>query len=141
MTNIYEGTSQLQIVAALGKILGHALDDLMDKWAALDYGPELDPLKVQVADATELFKQSIDRLKENEREIIDYYASDLVNMGVYLVNCWLLLQDARLSDRKKAIARLYMAEYLPQVYSAGEAIRAANSSPLEVRDTVLASPF
>jgi alkylation response protein AidB-like acyl-CoA dehydrogenase len=141
VTNIYEGTSQLQIVAAIGKILGHALDDLMDKWAALDYGPELDPLKAQVADATDLFKQSIDRLKENEREIIDYYASDLVNMAVYLVNCWLMLQDAHLSDRKLAITRLYVAEYLPQVYTAAETIRAANSSPLEVRDTVLASPF
>jgi alkylation response protein AidB-like acyl-CoA dehydrogenase len=141
VTNIYEGTSQLQIVAALGKVLGHALDDLMDTWAALDYGPELDPLKVQVVEATDLFKQSIDRLKENEREIIDYYASDLINMAVYLVNCWLMLQDARLSDRKQAIARLYVAEYLPQVYSAGEMIRAANPSPLEVRDTVLASPF
>jgi alkylation response protein AidB-like acyl-CoA dehydrogenase len=141
VTNIYEGTSQLQIVAAIGKILGHALDDLMDRWAALDYGPELDPLKAQVADATDLFKQSIDRLKENEREIIDYYASDLVNMAVYLVNCWLMLQDAHLSDRKQAITRLYVAEYLPQVYTAAETIRAANSSPLEVRDTVLASPF
>jgi hypothetical protein len=62
-------------------------------------------------------------------------------MAVYLVNCWLMLQDAHRSDRKQAMTRLYVAEYLPHVFSAAETIRAANSSPLEVRDTVLASPF
>ena len=45
VTNIYEGTSQLQIVAATGKLLGHALDALLDEWAALDYGDELADLK------------------------------------------------------------------------------------------------
>ena len=34
VTNIYEGTSQLQVVAATGKLLGHALDGLLDEWAA-----------------------------------------------------------------------------------------------------------
>src|SRR5512135_1537667 len=42
VTNIYEGTSQLQIVVATGKLLGHALDDLIGEWAALDYGPALE---------------------------------------------------------------------------------------------------
>jgi len=41
VTNIYEGTSQLQVVAVIGKLLGHALDDLLNDWAAQDYGPEL----------------------------------------------------------------------------------------------------
>ena len=31
--------------------------------------------------------------------MIDYYASDLVDMAVYLVNSWLMLQDARVSER------------------------------------------
>jgi alkylation response protein AidB-like acyl-CoA dehydrogenase len=33
VTNIYEGTSQLQVVAAVGKLLGHALDPLLERWA------------------------------------------------------------------------------------------------------------
>jgi alkylation response protein AidB-like acyl-CoA dehydrogenase len=32
VTNIYEGTSQLQVVAATGKLLGHALDPLLEGW-------------------------------------------------------------------------------------------------------------
>lgn len=141
VTNIYEGTSQLQIVAAIGKLLGHALHELLDEWAGLDYGPELAPPKTQLDEATAVFKQATDRLKDYEREIIDYYAADLVDMAVYVVNSWLLLQDARLSERKKSIARVYLAEHLPRVHSTSAAINAADDTPLQVRETVLATPF
>ena len=41
VTNIYEGTSQLQVVAATGKLLGHSLDPLLHVWMdlAVDFGP------------------------------------------------------------------------------------------------------
>ena len=141
VTNIYEGTSQLQIVAATGKLLGGALNELLEEWAAQEYGPELAPLKAAVTEATELFKKATLKLKENEREVVDYYAADLTDMAVYVLNCWLLLQDARLSERKREVARVYLGEHLPKVYSAGEAIHAASAAPLEARAAVLASPF
>jgi alkylation response protein AidB-like acyl-CoA dehydrogenase len=141
ITNIYEGTSQLQIVAAIGKLLGHTLDDLLDEWAGLDYGPELTPLKAQLQEANEQFKRATDHLKENEREMIDYYAADLADMAVYVVNCWLMLQDARLSNRKKAMAKVYIADYLPQIHRAAEAIQVADVTPLEAREAILTSPF
>lgn len=143
VTNIYEGTSQLQIVAAIGKLLGHGLDDLLDDWAAQDYGPELAPLKSQVAEATALFNRSTDHMKECDREVIDYYASDLTDMGVTVVNSWLMLQDARLSPKGKkgAMARVYIAEHLPHLRRAAAAIQAADPTPLQVRDVILASPY
>ncbi len=141
VTNIYEGTSQLQIVAAIGKLLGGALNELLDEWAAQDYGPESASLKAALTEATELFKKASLKLKDNEREVIDYYAADLTDMAVYVLNSWLLLQDARLSERKRAMARVYIGEHLPKVYSAGEAIHAANTSPLEARAAILTGPF
>ncbi|MFL7793666.1 MAG: acyl-CoA dehydrogenase family protein, partial [Anaerolineae bacterium] len=52
ITNIYEGTSQLQVVAAIGGLLGHALDGLLEDYAAQDYGAELADLKGQLQEAT-----------------------------------------------------------------------------------------
>ncbi len=141
VTNIYEGTSQLQVVAAIGKLLGHALDDLLDEWAALDYGPELEPLKRQVAEATALVNRCADHLKECETPVIDYYASDVVDMAVCVINGWLMLQHARLDERKRAVAQVYIAEHLPHVRKAVAAVQAADPTPLQVRDMVLASPF
>ena len=74
VTNIYEGTSQLQIVAVIGKLLGGALDELLNGLAGLDYGPALDTLKQKLVEATEKFREAAASLKENEREIIDYYS-------------------------------------------------------------------
>jgi len=141
VTNIYEGTSQLQIVAALGKLLGHALDDLLAEWAAVDYGADLAALKIQLEAATELFKQATDVLKEKQRDIIDFYAVDLMDMAAYLVNSWLLLQDALATDRKRDLVRVYVAEHLPKVHAAGEAIRAADGTPLQARETLLTEYF
>jgi alkylation response protein AidB-like acyl-CoA dehydrogenase len=136
VTNIYEGTSQLQIVAATGKLLGHALDGLLDEWASLDYGEELADLKTRLIEAVEQFKQAADTLKEKEREVIDYHASDLADMAVYLVNSWLMLQDGRVSERKQELARLYINEHLPQVESARQAILNAGNVPLPMQSTL-----
>jgi hypothetical protein len=137
VTNIYEGTSQLQIVAATGKLLGHALDGLLDEWAALEYGDELAELKDQLCEETAQFKSATDSLKEQEREVIDYYASDLADMAVYLVNSWLMLQDGRISDRKRELVRMYIGEHLPQVQRARQAILKAGKLSLETRDSIL----
>ena len=143
VTNIYEGTSQLQIVAAIGKLLGHALDELLDAWEGQDYGPELAPLKSQVQQATILFNRCVDHLKECDRDVIDYYSSDLTDMAVIVINSWLMLQDARRDpeERKRAMARVFIAEHLSEMQRASAAIQAADPTPLQVRDEIFSSPF
>ena len=141
VTNIYEGTSQLQVVAAIGKLLGHALDDLLEEWVAQDYGAELAPLKAQVIEATALLNQTAAHLKECPTEVIDYYACDVVDVAVPVINSWLLLQQARHDVRKQSIAQVYIEEHLRKIHSAVAAVRAADAAPLKNRDAVLASPF
>ncbi len=141
VTNIYEGTSQLQVVAATGKLLAHALDGLLSQWAAVDYSSELEALKIQLVEANKLFQQATDDLKAKDQEIIDYYAVDLTEMAAYIVNSWLLLQDAQVSERKADLARVYIHEHLPKVQQAGEIIQKADDTHLKVRDTVLADQF
>lgn len=141
ITNIYEGTSQLQVVAAIGKLLSHSLDELFNAWAALDYGPELESLKAQLIQATELFNRAVDTLKGKERSVIDYYAANLMDMAVYIVNSWLLLQDAPLLERKRDLAQVYFAEHLPKVHCSAEVIQQADEMPLQARNTILAERF
>jgi hypothetical protein len=142
VTNIYEGTSQLQVVAAIGGLLGHALDDLLNDWAAQDYGAELAPLKGQMKEATALFNRCIDHMKEqDDRAVIDYYAVDLVDVAAYVVNGWLMLQDGRLAERKRAMARVYVAETLPKIRGRVAMLQASDPAPLQARDVILAESF
>ena len=139
VTNIYEGTSQLQIVAATGKLLGHALDGLLDEWVAMDYGEGLADLKERLVEETERFKLATDTLKEQERDIIDYYASDLADMAVYLVNFWLMLQDGLVSARKQELARMYIHEHLSQVEGARQNIMNSGKINLPMRSSIIAA--
>jgi hypothetical protein len=139
VTNIYEGTSQLQIVAATGGLLGHALDDLLDSWAAQDYGAELAGLKGRLEEATELLNRSIDHMREqDDRALIDYYAVDLVEMAVGVLTGWLALRDAPSAERKRELARVYIGETLPKFRGRMAAIQASDPAPLQARDLVLA---
>jgi len=139
VTSIYEGTSQLQVVAATGGLLGHALDGLLDEWAAQDYGPELADLKGQMQEATALFKRSIDHMKElDDRALIDYYAADLTDMAIYVVTGWLVLRDARAVERKKYLARVYISEALPKFQGRMAALQACDPTPIRAKDRILA---
>ena len=139
VTNIYEGTSQLQVIATLGKLMGHALDGLLDEWASRDYGTDLNPLKAQLGEANELFKRVTDHLKEQSRAVIDYYASDLTDIAAWLVNSWLLLGDAALLETKRDLARIYITANLPNIHRAIEILRAADETPMQVQEKALAA--
>jgi hypothetical protein len=141
ITNIYEGTSQLQVVAAIGGLLGHALDGLLADYAVQDYGAELADLKGQLQEATALFNRCIDHLKEAERVAVDYYGSDAVEVATYLLNGWLVLQDARTSERKRDLARIYIRETLPQIRARIDVLRAIDPTPVQAKETVLTAEF
>ena len=142
ITSIYEGTSQLQVVAATSGLLGRALDGLLEEWAALDYGPELEGLRDQARQATDTLDHCTDHLKgQEDRALIDYYAEDLADMAVHVVNCWLMLQDARLSERKREMARIYFSETLPKIRGRAAALQGIDPAVLRGRDIVLGSSY
>jgi alkylation response protein AidB-like acyl-CoA dehydrogenase len=149
ITNIYEGTSQLQVVAAIGKMVGRGLDVLLDEWAALDFGSGLAGLKSRLEASTRLFKDCCDRLHNKERDVVDYFGSDLMDMAAAVFNSWLLLRDARpaasggladeaMAARKADLAQAYMAEQLPRADAAGAAIMALDMAALRARKGILA---
>jgi hypothetical protein len=122
----------------MGKMLGRGLDPLLDEWAALDYDPKLAPLVAELRETTELFKRCCDHLKDQERDVIDYFGEDLMDMAAWVVNGWLLLRDTLSLERKCDLARAYAAEHLPQARSAGAAILACEMTALAAKDSILA---
>lgn len=136
VTSIYEGTSQLQVVAATGGLLRHRLDGLLEKWMALELAPELSPLRQKVTEATALLNDAIDHLKAQEQAVIEYYASDLIELAAHVINCWLVLRDADISKRKRELAQVYITETLPRIQAASTALQTADPALLEVQDLI-----
>jgi hypothetical protein len=89
VTNIYEGTSQLQVVAAIGKLLNHSLDPLLAEWQAAEYPADMAAEKALLDELTGLFGRAVGGLKAiPERDRVDYYAVDLVETAIWVVS-WL----------------------------------------------------
>jgi alkylation response protein AidB-like acyl-CoA dehydrogenase len=142
VTSIYEGTSQLQVVAATSGLLGHSLDGLLDDFGDQDYGEDLAGLASQVAEATALLNRSIDHLKEqDDRALVDYYASDLADMAVDVLTSWLVLRDALTAERKRELARVYIAEMMPRFRGKMATIQAVDPAPLQAREAILAEAY
>jgi 3-(methylthio)propanoyl-CoA dehydrogenase len=137
ITNIYEGTSQLQVVAAIGKLLSRSLDPLLAEWQAAEYPADMTTEKDALTALTALYQKAVDHLKPQDRELIDYYAGDLVDMACWLVCSWLLLRDTAVREAKKPLVRAYIAQILPKARVAAETVLASDRAPLEAREAVL----
>ncbi len=137
VTNIYEGTSQLQVVAAIGKLLGRSLDPLLQEWQAGDYAPDMAAEKAALDELTALYRKAVDHLKVQERDVIDYYACDLTDMACWITTSWLLLRDTQILESKKPLTRVYIAQVLPKARVAGEMVLASNLAPIQAREAVL----
>ena len=139
ITNIYEGTSQLQVVAAIGKLLNRSLDPLLAEWEAAEYPEDVAAEKAILSELTVLLGQATDALKATtERERVDYYAVDLVEMAVLVTSGWLVLRDTNVEERKKAVARAYVASLAPRVRAGHEIVTMADPVPLAALPVLLA---
>jgi alkylation response protein AidB-like acyl-CoA dehydrogenase len=138
ITNIYEGTSQLQVVAAIGKLLNHSLDPLLADWAAASYPDDMAAERAILGELTGVFQAAAVALKaQPERDRVDYYACDLVDCAVWLVNSWLLLRDTNLLESKKSVARAYIASIALRLRASAEVVVGANAVPLEAIPVLL----
>ncbi len=137
VTSIYEGTSQLQVVAATGGLLGHALDELLSEWRQADYSPELDELKGRLEAMTDLFFSGAEALKGSDRDVIDYYAEDLTELAVRVVNCWLMLRDADQYPERQKLAHVYVARCEPLIRARAAVLETLDPAPLEDMDSIL----
>lgn len=137
VTSIYEGTSQLQVVAALGPLLGGALDERFAAWRSERDAPELEPLASRVAAFTDRLQESVRALSTAERPIMDYYAVDLVELAAHVVTCWLVLQAARSDAGQADTARAYLALAEPRMHASLASLSSLDPTPLRVAGETL----
>ena len=140
ITTIYEGTSQLQVVAAVRGVCSGAFERYVTELERIEYKDGLlQELKAKLVAGRELVLEAIVFIKAQGTQYLDLAGRKLVDSAITVLVGHLFLQQAVSNDRKKRVARRYIDVGMPQLRLNCEMIHAVDKSPLEEYQ-VLAGP-
>ena len=112
--SIYEGTTQLQVVAAIRYITNGTYLSIIKEMLENEVSDDLKPLKERVAKLVALYEAAINKVKEaNDQAVHDFLARRLYNMTGDIVMSLLILDDATKAPemfQKSANVYVRMAE-------------------------------
>lgn len=95
ITSIYEGTTQLQVVAAIRHVTTGTYRNLMETYAAREVRPELADVKTRIAVLVEMYEKAVAAVTSVENSAYtDFMARRLVEMAGNIIMSYLLLDDA-----------------------------------------------
>ncbi len=138
ITNIYEGTTQLQVVAAIGGVLSGTLAGRLDEYEAGEHGatPELFE-RVRASRAR--LQAAVERVRElDDARFRDYHARRLVEMAIDVICGYLLVRDAQHDARRLLAARHFVAGMTGRVEGAAAMVLAGDPGELDVLSALTA---
>ena len=109
ITNIYEGTTQMQVTAAIRYVNSGTYLNQLRIYEAIEYKPELCVLKqslVQMTDSYEHLVATVSETKDSEYH--DFMARRLVESAAHCIFGYLLLNDAHRNDSFLQSATVYI---------------------------------
>lgn len=132
ITTIYEGTSQLQVVAAVRGVCSGAFEKRCDEFELANYTDEtLAGLKQKLIEARAQIAGAVVFAKEKGSEYMDLYGRRLVDSAIAVLVGHLFLAQATKSDRKKLVARRYIETQMANIRRDVELICSGDKSALE----------
>jgi alkylation response protein AidB-like acyl-CoA dehydrogenase len=109
ITNIYEGTSQLQVVAAIRGVGNKAYLNMMREYEKIEVLPELEYLKNILVKLTHHYDKVVKRvMAEKDDEYLDFHARRLVEIAGNIIAGYLLLLDANRDINYKKSADIFI---------------------------------
>lgn len=109
ITSIYEGTTQLQVVAAIRHVTTGTYRSLIESYAAREVKPELQAVKDRLATLVEKYEAAVAAVTGvDNAQYADLMARRLVEMAGNLVMSYLLLDDANRNDTFTKSLQVYV---------------------------------
>ncbi len=109
ITNIYEGTTQLQVVAAIRHVTTGTYLNQLHEYDKIEYKDDLKPLQIRLQAMTAKYAELVEKIAgTKDTEYIDFHARRLVEAAAHCVFGYLLLQDANKDDAYRRSAEVYV---------------------------------
>lgn len=138
ITNIYEGTSQLQIVAAISGVINDVLKEHFDKQEKKQYPGGLERLANYVKEIRSIFYDCLKYVMDKKDTAFqDVAAKDLVELYAYVYIGYMLLEEAGKNDKKIFTANRYIITSLANAKKNADTIKNELFSDLLHADKIL----
>jgi len=109
ITSIYEGTSQLQVVAAIRGVDNGGYLAQIREYEKADCPEELKDLKDKLHKLTANYEEAVQLSKDQDnREFIDFHARRLVEMAGNIIMGHLMIINANQNEEYKKYARIFI---------------------------------
>ena len=117
ITNIYEGTTQLQVVAAIRHVTTGTYLSILREYEAMEYKPELLSLKQDLIAMTDTYEQLVTKVTgAKDNEYLDFLARRLVEAATHCVFGYLLLQSAHTDNSFLSSMQVYLRYGKAEMY-------------------------
>jgi alkylation response protein AidB-like acyl-CoA dehydrogenase len=138
ITNIYEGTSQLQVVASYGGVVNDIMGPDFDKYEKKEYKAGLNKLADVLKEIRVIFKDCLKYVMDKkDANFQDVAAKDLVELYTYLVTGYLLLEESEKEQSKVFVANRYILNSLSNARKNEENIKSEIYSDLIHAEKIL----
>ena len=94
ITSIYEGTTQLQVVAAIGNVTKGVYADQMAAYAAVEVSEAMKPLQARVNALADQYRDIVAKIDTTNKQYFDLQARRLVETAGHVIMAYLLVNDA-----------------------------------------------
>ena len=134
ITSIYEGTTQLQVVAAIRYATSGFYSQLLDEYMAIEVPEALAPLRDRIAAMIEKYKSAVERVQSlGCQESLDLLSRRIYEMAAYCIMAALLLADAA-ADEELFAASLHRFVALAEALVAGHATYVSGYTPQMIKN-------
>ncbi len=162
ITTIYEGTTQLQVVAAVRGVCAGTAEKYLEELAAMPYCDEVKDLLALLDEGRKTMVECAAFVKEQGVDYMDLYGRQLVDIAMWLIIGYLFCGQASsrveylapvadsgqadaikaipMTDRKKMLARRWITRNAPMIRALAEEIKSGDRSSFRQYE-ILAGPI
>jgi hypothetical protein len=109
ITTIYEGTTQLQVVAAIRGVTTGAYLNRIREFEAMPLQPELHSFRRTLIGMTEEYEKAVKQVVDvKDNEYLDFHARRLVEMAGHIIMGYLLLLDTERNETFRTSTEIYI---------------------------------
>ena len=132
ITNIYEGTTQLQFVAAMGGVITRVMEPELDKMENEFKEDFQKPYLKELKEKRNLLNKAIDFIKEKEDHTYHSYQSkNMVDMATKLYISYLFLKYSPYSEHKKKTMDIFFEREMPEFEKNYKIVTSGKSKVIE----------